>query len=100
MAAECEREAKRLVGLLDDAYSVQFDPPRAPRLPDDPGIRAKGGHSDPTANAALDPRRLTVRSELRTARRHLREAAALLRGSSAALERALDAWGGFDDPTP
>ena len=88
VTAEVAREAAEVADLLPILADVQW---RRPPGSSDAKVRG-GPPSDPTGSTALDPRRLRVRAELRTARKHLAQAAALMRGTRAALLRALDAW--------
>lgn len=58
------------------------------------GGRPSGGVSRPTEDAALDEARQLVNHELATATAHLVNAVAYVKGSVAALDRALSVWEG------
>lgn len=79
----------RLVRTLGQAEAIQWDAAPVPR-PQGDARRAIGGHGDPTADTALDGRRLAVRDAIRQARRAIRDLLAALRY----LEQALDRYYG------
>lgn len=94
LAEQSRDEALAILQLLPALFDAQWAKSERPDSdrpePEDAGIRGKGGPpSDPTGDIATDPHRLRIRSELRVSDRHLLHAFTLLRGSRAALERAL-----------
>lgn len=88
-----EEEAAALLNILPRAAARQWQPSPVPR-PRDFSQRASDTHSDPTANTALDPRRLEVRRVIFNSRQALYDAAIALRGSRLAMERAINWYDG------
>jgi hypothetical protein len=96
-ALACE-EAEALVALLPLLIEVQYDRSLAGMGAREAGTRRPvGGHSDPTADVAVDPARLYVRKVLGRSTPHLEEAVKNLRGVRIAAERALNTWEGDRD---
>jgi len=79
----------RLVQKLNQAETIQWEAAPVPRTTGDPR-RAVGPYSDPTADTALDGRRLTVRDAVTQARRSIDDLGAAL----SFLERAVDRYYG------
>lgn len=85
----------RLTQALGEAEAVQWDPAaRRPQARDDTTERSKGGHGDPTADVALDERRLALRDAVEEARLRLQIAATGVSAADRHLREALDAWAG------
>src|SRR5690606_20285694 len=82
----------RLGSLLEAAYAVQWEAP--PNLHSD---RQPGEPANPTADVALDPRRMQLRLAVLKAERLLRNAAPAIARAEAELASALDAWAGHTD---
>lgn len=81
--------------LLSVAEEIHLLPGLRPDVdPDETGRRATSGPSRPTERAALDEARLLVDHELKTGTAHLIQAIALVRGTTAALDRAISRWEG------
>ncbi|WP_455432580.1 DUF7169 domain-containing protein [Streptomyces sioyaensis] len=81
--------------LLSVAEEIRLLPGCRPDVdPDETGRRATAGPSRPTEQAALDEARLLVAHELNTGTAHLIQAIALVRGTTAALDRAISRWEG------
>lgn len=81
--------------LLSVAQEIHLLPGRRPDVdPDETGRRATAGPSRPTEATALDEARLLVDHELKTGTAHLIQAIALVRGITAALDRAISWWEG------
>ena len=86
-------DAEAILDLLAPVFDAQWERGRTPER-NETGRRAKGGHSDPTADIALDEDRLHMRSVVKRARPSLAQAAIRLRGVRRGLERALQQWEG------
>lgn len=87
-----EEEAARLIESLPSALERQWTTSPVPRPREEEERRSIGDlPSDPTADVALDPRRLAVRDTVLRSRFALRDAAVALRGVRLAMERNL-AW--------
>ena len=88
--------ARRLSDLLDlvtEAENYQWARPAPlPRHADDPGIRGQGGHSDPTADAAVDDSRLALREALKLT---ARDADALVKATNGLCNRLRAALSGY-----
>ena len=92
---------KALVALRELTVKAEGDewvrPKSADDHPEDPGIRMRGGHSDPTGDTAVDGLRLRLRRALRLNRSN----AVLLRngalGMHSDLVGAYRAYDGFED---
>lgn len=85
-----EEEAAALAVLLPDAVERQWTTSPVPRPRDEESRGVVGAeHSDPTADVALDPRRMAVRETVLRSRLALRDAAVALRGVRVAMERNL-----------
>lgn len=96
LAAQAAEDVRVIIeDLLPAALDAQWTRGRVPDR-EETGRRAKGGHSDPTADTALDPDRLYLRGVLVKSRPSLFEAAVKLRGVRRGLERALRYWEGAD----
>lgn len=92
------READALSAILPAAVSAQWTAAPVARLRSDTAERPKGIHSDPTASAALDSRRLQLRSQVVRSQSALRDAVITMRGVRRGLEMAVAAWdGGGED---
>ena len=65
MVDQAIRDLKELKTDLELAYEVQWERPKGPSDPDDPGIRSRGGHSDPTGDAAASGERLALRKAVK-----------------------------------
>lgn len=94
LASLAEAEARRLADMLPDALAVQWSPSPVPKPRDDTHERATGAPSDPTAETALDGRRLRLRAQVIESERALRGSVVALVGVRRGLERTLDAWAG------
>lgn len=85
----------QLQALLAEAESAQWQRSRViSGDEDDPGIRSKGEHGDPTFDATADPARLALRAAVieaeSTLARHFDE----LTEAAAVLQTSLDRWNG------
>ena len=90
-----EEEVQRLKEAMPAAAERQWTTSPVPRARDEETRGAVGDrHSDPTADVAIDPRRLAVRDSVLRSRLALREAAVTLRGVRLAMERSLDWYDG------
>jgi hypothetical protein len=90
-----EEEIRSMHDLIDEAAARQWEASPVPKPREDTTERSSGGRpSDPTADTALDARRLAVRATLLAAEPVLRDAAVALRGSRLALARAIDRFDG------
>lgn len=86
-------EAEALLALLPAALDVQYTrSPTAQGERNDTGRRASGAHADPTADLALEPRRMHLSTVLTRSEAHLSDAVIRVRGVRRALERALRYW--------
>ena len=65
------RHLQHLRKDLDLALEVQWERPPGLVDPDDPGIRSRGGHSDPTGDSATHPGRLALRKAVQKVERGL-----------------------------
>jgi hypothetical protein len=92
LCREVQRTTKEVEDLLKIAEDAQWHRSRNPNGPEEPSRRPKNVPTDRTGETASDTARLRVRHEVRTAERHLLKAAALLRGTRCALDRALNEW--------
>jgi hypothetical protein len=77
--------------LYDLAASLQWTKPRQVESPG--GDRPKGSHSDPTADTAIDSRRLQVRQAVAKVDRDAQRLYDEIAGLRTALERAIRGWG-------
>jgi hypothetical protein len=85
----------QLQALLSDAESSQWQRSRVIQGDDDdPGIRSKGEHGDPTFDAASDPARLALRVAVLSAEEVLARQYDELTEQAARLQTALDRWNG------
>src|SRR5690606_4000172 len=82
----------RLYSTLEAGRAVQYEAP--PNLHSD---RQPGEPANPTADVALDPRRMQLRLAVLKAERLLRNAAPAIARAEAELASALDAWAGHTD---
>lgn len=89
-----QRELDELRALLPAAIDAQWLPGRVPLPREDTDERSTGRPSDPTAETALDERRLSVREQVIRSEHLIRKTLVVLRGVRLALEKALDAWEG------
>ena len=87
-------ELAALQALLPAAMDAQWSPSRVPSPRDDTEERSKGLASDPTAEIALDGRRLAVRDTVIRSQNAIRKTIVVLRGVRLAMEKALDEWEG------
>ena len=69
MVDQAMRDLKELKNDLELAYEVQWERPKGPADPDDPGIRSRGGHSDPTGDSATSGERLALRAAVKLTER-------------------------------
>ena len=97
--ADCERIAQHigtdatiLAQLLDDASQIQWERPTR-RAPEETP-RARGVFGDPTAEVALDPRRLRVREAYDAALVAFVRSYDDLTSARSRLTDALEAWKG------
>lgn len=86
--------ALQLQALLSEAESAQWQRSRVIAVEDDPGIRAKGGHGDPTFDATSDPARLALRAAVIGAEDILARQFTELTEQATRLQKALDKWNG------
>lgn len=85
----------RLQALLAEAETAQWQRSRVISSDeDDPGIRSKGEHGDPTFDAVADPARLALRGAVIQAEDVLARHFAELTESTARLTAALTRWNG------
>lgn len=82
-------EALELASLLDRAQGVQWSPAPIPRPRVDTTERSRGGHGDPTADIALDDRRLAVRAAVVSAEVALEKAVREMTAAQSAVRRSL-----------
>lgn len=88
-------EVKHLLELLPEASARQWLAAPVPKPRYDTDERSIGGApGDPTADVALDPRRLAVRRLVRDSEKVLRDTAVRVRGVRRAMERTLDWYDG------
>jgi hypothetical protein len=95
LAEQIKRTAHSLLKLAElaaDAEFVQWERSYAPTARDDTTERGKGGHGDPTADVALDERRLGVRVAYDRALDVLTSAEHNARTAQANLTRSLASW--------
>lgn len=95
--ADCDRiansigdDARAMAALLEDASHVQWERPTRRAAEEAP--RAKGVFSDPTAEVALDPRRLRVREAYNDALVAFVRAYDDLSNARSRLTQALEGW--------
>lgn len=89
------RSAKALDELLEDGEAHQWSASPTEAAPQTEGGRPVGAPpSDPTADAATDPRRLRLRQEVEAAHEAMRKAQQTVDVARRRLMRALDAWSG------
>lgn len=85
----------QLQALLGDAQAAQWQRSRVIQGDeDDPGIRAKGEHGDPTFDAVSDPARLALRASVIAAEEVLARQYEELTEQAARVQAALDRWNG------
>lgn len=96
LLALLKKEAEALTHAIPEATARQWEASVVPRPREDTSQRASGGIPNPTADTALDPRRLAVRETVVRAGSALRDAAVTVRGSRLALERAVARFDGED----
>lgn len=85
----------QLQGLLTEAESAQWQRSRVIQSDeDDPGIRSKGDHGDPTFDAVSDPARLALRAAVIQAEDVLARHYAEEHEAAIGLQKALDRWNG------
>ena len=85
----------QLQGLLAEAESAQWQRSRIIQGDeDDPGIRSKGSHGDPTFDAVSDPARLALRAAVMQAEDVLARHHAEAREVATVLQKSLDRWNG------
>lgn len=90
-----EGEIRLMQDEIGEAEARQWEASPVPKPREDTTQRSSGGRpSDPTADTALDPRRLAVRETLLAVEPVLRDAAVALRGSRLALSRAVARFDG------
>jgi hypothetical protein len=94
LAAMAVEEATALATMLPAALEYQWRRPAVVRPDVDTTERESGGHSDPTADVALDGRRLRLRAQVIKSERVLRDAVIAARGVRLGLEKALAAYEG------
>ena len=82
-----------LVNLWRQTESLQWEKSLSRESGEDSGIRSQGGHSDPTGDAAIDPRRVNVRETRVRASREIERWAASMESMKIDLERAVQSWG-------
>lgn len=92
--ARTSRAALQLSALIGQASEAQWQRSKVITDPDDPGIRGKGEHSDPTFDVVADPLRQNVRKAEQRARQTLERAQRAMEGAALALQNALDEWNG------
>ena len=61
------RDLKAMRADLIQAYDFQWERPPGRVDPYDPGIRSRGGHADPTGDAAVNESRLKLRRAVKMA---------------------------------
>lgn len=90
-------ETEALSRILPEAQERQWDASPVPRPREDTPQRTTGDRpSDPTADVALDPRRLRLRETVDRADSALYDAAVRLVAVRQAMERAIDRFDGED----
>jgi hypothetical protein len=87
------KDLNGLVNLWRQTEDIQWQRSRSRVSGDDPGIRQRGGHSDPTGDTTADPRRLNVRHQRKRAVKELDRIAATMGTLRHDLERAVEEWG-------
>lgn len=87
-------EALVLARLLATIEDAQWQPAPAIKPRDDSGIRAGGGHGDPTGETAVDSGRLAVRAAVVDAEVTLGAALGELRRCVRTLDGAIGRWTG------
>lgn len=81
------------------ASAVQWEP--APRSRANPlDVRSRGGHTDPTGDAAVDPPRLRVRDALRSAERDVARILRDVRSVAGRVQHAVARWEGPPPSSP
>lgn len=98
LAARLAAEADLLAQVLDLATEAQWEPGVIvrPEGAEPTGRRSGGVHSDPTADVALDPRRLAVRRQVKRSEDVMRHALVATIGVRRGLEIALARWSAED----
>jgi hypothetical protein len=94
LVREISSEALSLALILSEAQEVQWKAAPVPKPREDTTERSSGGHSDPTALAAVDDRRLAVREAVDAAERELVSAVEKMGDARAELARAVAHWHG------
>lgn len=90
-------DLKALEALLPAAYAAQWERSPVPRSREDTGERSHGGPpSDPTADVALDERRLALREAVTRFEAFVRYAAVGAASARERLDRALADWEGLE----
>ncbi|MGW1828874.1 DUF7169 domain-containing protein [Streptomyces tubercidicus] len=95
LADRLAADLAEMMQLLSVCQEIQYTPGLRPDVdPDGTGRMATRGPVRPTEDAALNGARLRVVHELTTATQHLTSVMALVRGVTAAMDRALSEWEG------
>ncbi|PPG39492.1 hypothetical protein [Pseudoclavibacter sp. RFBA6] len=87
-------ELPNLLRQLEQARDAQWRRSSVPSPRDDTTERSQGVRSDPTANTALDPRRLRLRAAVLRAEGNLERFAEAVQANTAELEATYSAWAG------
>lgn len=93
-AKTAAQRALQLASLIESCAEIQWRPSLNPAARFDTSERALGGIKDPTAETALDERRLALRDAITSAESALSSAAEALLARHADLERAIARWNG------
>lgn len=85
-------EVDQLAAVTGPALEARWSPSPVPRPRDDTTERSTGAHSDPTADIALDERRMALSVQIMKSERLLEQALVAIRGVRRGLERTLERW--------
>lgn len=88
-------EARHMLSIYADAVQMPGRNPNAGA--DDMGRKATTDPGRPTENTALDESRGDLQAELKAGAPYLIQAIALVRGTTASMDRALSRWEGEDE---
>lgn len=88
------RHLQHLKKDLDVALELQWERPPGRTDPQDPGIRSRGGHSDPTGDTSVDEARLRLRRQVAQIEKDVVRLEAFAWDSATALGAVLRAYKG------
>ena len=82
-----------MVNLWRDAEDTQWLKSQSRASGVDPGVKQRGGLSDPTGDTVADPRRLAVRGQRKRCLTEMAAMAEKMGNMRSDLEKAVTAWG-------